>query len=371
MVKGTELQRTQRWRLILGEGSEELGPLDGLVARRAAALDYLYTREGADGSERSAGTGLSALTAPEWINSVRELFPRAVYDTIEADALERYGLSELVTDPEVLRNVEPSEALLRAVLSTKHLMNEDVLEAARALVRQVVRQLVEALATEMKRAVTGSRNPYRRSPVKAAHNFDPKATIRANLGRYSREHDALVIAEPIFADRTRQHSSRWQMIIAVDQSGSMLDSVIHAAVTASIFHGIPALKTHLLAFDTNVVDLTHEAVDPVETLMQVQLGGGTSIYRALEYAEQLVENPRRTMVVLVSDLCEGGSHVLMRRAVARLVGSGAKVLVLGALSRHGAPAFDQEMARTLAREGAHVGVMTPHELASWVGEVMR
>lgn len=360
--------RAVRWRLILGEGSEKLGELSGVDGRRAASLDFLYDRETVD---LLGGDGPSQLTVPTWINEISELFPRAVQERIQTDALERYGLSELVTDPEVLERIEPSETLLKAVLSTKHLMNQEVLAAAKQIVRKVVQQLVELFATDVRRAVTGRLDPHRRSRHKAATNFDPVATIRANLKRWSPELGKLVIADPVFVSRTKRHSERWQIIIAVDQSGSMLDSVIHSAVTASIFHGIPVLRSHLLAFDTEVVDLSSEVIDPVETLMQVQLGGGTDIHRAVRYAEQLVDTPRRAMVVVVTDLYEGGSVFQLKAAVRRLVSEGVRVLILGALDASGTASYDMTLGRELAELGAQVGVMTPFELAAWVGEAMR
>ncbi|MDO5675910.1 MAG: VWA domain-containing protein [Propionibacteriaceae bacterium] len=368
----TDDQRTTRWRLILGEGSEAMGGLSGMAAEQDAALAFLYDREtndgGAAGEGGQGGSGPSLLTVPTWINAVNELFPRRVAETLQADALERYGMVDMVTDLDTLNRIEPSETLLKAILNTKHLMNDDVLAAARDIVRRVVAQLIEKLRPQIKQAVTGKRDPQRRSRFKVAANFDPNATIRANLKHYTA--DGLVIAEPLFVSRTRRESERWQVIIAVDQSGSMTDSVIHSAVTASVFHGIPALKSHLVAFDTEVVDLSHESIDPVETLMKVQLGGGTHIAKAAEYCASIITEPRRAMVVIITDLYEGGSVPRLKAAVAGMVTAGAKVLILGALNQDGEADFDRSLGHELVDLGAHVGVMTPYELAAWVGEVI-
>lgn len=363
-------ERLTRWRLVLGRGSEQLGNLDPQQQARSDALGYLYDREGQDGGA-GAGYGASSLTVPEWINEIHTLFPKRTVRTIEEDALERYGMVELVTDKELLERVEPSETLLQAILQTKHLMSSDVLQAARQIVRKVVAALVEKMRPRIRRTLTGRRDPNRRSFFKVSANFDPKRTIRANLKNYSAETRQLVISEPIFYSRTRRQSEKWQFMVVVDQSGSMAESVIHAAVTASIFHGLPALRNHLIAFDTSVVDLTSDIADPVETLMKVQLGGGTDIAQAMRYAESLITEPRRAMVVLITDLYEGGSVQDLVQCVTRMVQGGSKVLILGALTTNGAASFDEELGRRLAAQGARVGVMTPYELADWVAEVIR
>ena len=122
-------ERLIRWRLVLGRGSEQLGNLDPQQQARSNALGYLYDREGQDDGD-GAGYGASSLTVPEWINEIHTLFPKRTVRTIEEDALERYGMVELVTDKELLERVEPSETLLQAILQTKHLMSSDVLQAA-------------------------------------------------------------------------------------------------------------------------------------------------------------------------------------------------------------------------------------------------
>jgi Mg-chelatase subunit ChlD len=378
--RGTDARtRATRWRLVLGAGAEQVfgAALDTEDAARDQALGFLYDREGAgrnvrpDGDRAGKGPGSlddSALTVPDWINQVHRLFPARTIERLERDALERYELTELVTDPGVLRRVQPSMTLLKAVLHTKHLMSAQVLAEARKLVRSVIDQLLEHLARPVASPFTGVRDPRRRSMVKIARNFDAAETIRRNLAHWDPERHRLVIEQPRFTTRVRRHLDRWQLITLVDQSGSMAGSVIHAAVTASIFHGIQSLRTHLVAFDTNVVDLSADCGDPVETLLKVQLGGGTDIAQALTFATQLVATPRRTIVVLISDLYEGGSGADMLRAAKRLVDSGVTLLCLAALDEEARPDYDRQAGRLLADLGAHVGAMTPGELAAWVAE---
>lgn len=368
--------RRTRWRLVLGTGSEDvLGGLPDEYARQDSALEFLYGREHKGRNVRAGKGGPgsldpSQLTVPDWINSVHELFPQRVIERIEKDALERYGLEEMVTNPEMLRKAEPSETLLRAVLRTKHLMNPSVLALARTLVRKVVQQLLEKLATDIQNPFVGS-VLRRRSYLRMAKNFDVASTLRRNLRYWDTENRRLVLRDPHFHTRVRRHVDKWQILIVVDQSGSMVASVIHAAVTAAIFFGIPAIKTRLILFDTSIVDVTDYCTDPVETLMKVQLGGGTDIAQALVYAESRVENPRRTIVVLITDFFEGGPPGNLYAATKRLVESGVTLLGLAALDGDANPHFDRDIARRMATLGAHVGAMTPGELAAFVAEKVR
>jgi Mg-chelatase subunit ChlD len=369
--------RRLRWRLVLGAGTEDLlGALpSGEWQGREAALAYLYDRE--HGPERNVRDGEgrgsldpSQLSVPDWINAVHELFPRKVIERIEKDALERYGLEEMVTNPELLRRAEPSQVLLQAVLRTKHLMNPAVLSMARELVRKVVQQLIEKLAVEVRSPFSGSKL-RQRSLLKVAKNFDVRSTLRRNLRHWDSAARQLVLRDPVFHSRVRRHVDKWQIQIVVDQSGSMVGSVIHAAVTAAIFFGIPALKTRLVLFDTDIVDVTDYCTDPVETLLKVQLGGGTDIGQALAYAESKIDNPRRTIIVLITDFEEGAPLDVLYAATRRLVESGVKLLGLAALDGGAHPAFNREIAGHMAALGAHVGAMTPGELALFVAEKIR
>lgn len=374
------IQRQSRWRLVMGPGSEQLcGGLSAEDARRDAMLGYLYDRE--YGSERNVrmpgdkssrgGLGESDLTVPEWINQVHELFPRETIERLERDALERYQLDEMVTNPDVLARAQPNVTLLKAVLRTKHLMNPQVLQAAQHLVRRVVEDLMRKLASEVRSAFQGAIDRKNRSTLKVAKNFDIHSTLRRNLKNYDPKRKQVLIETPIFYSRIRRQVDRWQMIILVDESGSMMDSVIHSAITAAIFYSMKMMKVHLCIFDTQVVDLTDQCVDPVETLMKVQLGGGTDIGQAVAYAGGLVENPRRTIVALVTDFCEGAPVEHLMSAARKLVESGVTCLGLAALDGQSNPTYDRETAARLVRMGWHVAAMTPGELANWVADKVR
>ncbi|MEV4757173.1 VWA domain-containing protein [Micromonospora sp. NPDC049559] len=367
----------ERWRLVLGEPGQAClngQSLGEIALGRDAALDWLYGRDGElarrgirRGGTRDGGSGPSVLTTVEWLDQVVRLFPKETIERLERDAVERYQIDDLVTDPDVLARVEPNATLLKAVLRTKHLMNPEVLRLARRIVAAVVRQLTERLATEVRHAFSGTR-ARRPSRFRQARDFDVHRTIRANLSHYQPEHRRLLIETPYFRSRTRRHLDRWQVILLVDQSGSMVGSVIHAAVTAACLWGLPGVRTHLVAFDSDVVDLTADVDDPVELLLRVQLGGGTDIARALGYAAQLVEHPRRTIVALISDFYEGGDANQLVHTARQLVGQGSHVLGLAALDEEANPDFDRALAQRLADVGVHVGAMTPGELAGFVAE---
>ncbi|SDH47436.1 Mg-chelatase subunit ChlD [Actinokineospora alba] len=359
----------QRWRLILGEPAEPACPLGGVDARRDTALRWLYGREEDLESRgvRRGGSGESELTTVDWLDEVHRLFPKETIERLERDAVERYQIHEIVTDPDVLGRVEPNPALLRAVLRTKHLMNPDVLAMARKIIASVVRELVDRLALEVRRSFSGTRQ-RRRSNFRQARNFDFRATIKANLAHYQPEQRRVRITEPRFVSRTRRQVDQWQLMLLVDQSGSMVDSVIHSAVTASCLWSVPGLRTHLVAFDTAVVDLTSDVTDPVELLMKVQLGGGTDIAKAVRYGAGLIDNPRRSIVAVISDFYEGGDEHQLVRTVRELVEQGTQVLCLAALDGEANPNYDRDLGQRLADTGASVGAMTPGELAQFVAE---
>lgn len=364
----------QRWRLLLGEPSQgALGGLAGAAQAADAALEWLYGRdpERALRGERSGSLDASQLTTPDWINDVHRLFPQEVIERMERDAVERYGITEVVTNLEVLERIAPSQNLLRAVLQTKHLMNPAVLAAARRIVAEVVRRLLEKLATEVRQAFAGPRDRRRRSPLRIARNFDVVRTVRGSLARWDSQRRRLFVDRLHFMSRSRRHVQRWDLILLVDQSGSMVDSVIHSAVMAACLWNLPGMRTRLVAFDTAVVDLTQDASDPVELLMKVQLGGGTDIARAVAYAQSCVENPARTLVVLVSDFYEGGDAGELVRRTQALVQSGCRVLGLAALDAEAKPNYDRETAARLVKVGAQIGAMTPGELAGWIAEKVR
>lgn len=338
------------------------------------ALDFLYSREyseeqGIREEDRGGGRENSRLTVPSWLARIKKLFPKQTVEVMERHALEKYNMTELLTDPEVLRKLEPNRELLKTILTLKHIMKGSVLEMAKEIVRKVADDLTKKMEQELKKSFFGKLDRNSRSPVKSARNLDIRRTIRQNLKNYDKDQKQLVLKQVYFNSRMKRYNS-WRVILCVDESGSMLDSVIHSAVMAGIFAKLPMLDVKLVIFDTNVVDLSGYVEDPVETLMSIQLGGGTNIAGALTYCETLIDFPYRTMVVLISDLYEGGGYPNLYRVSKGIIESGAKLIALTALDMAANPSYDRQAAAKLASLGAHVGAMTPEELAEWIGKVI-
>jgi hypothetical protein len=374
-------QAAERWRLILGQFAEDrMGQTLGAQGTRVdRVLDYLYNREyqrrglrvGQSGRASGAGggSGDSVLEIPTWLREVRDLFPADTCEVITRHALDRYGMTELVTDPETLRRLEPSYDLLKAVLTFKGLMQGEALELARAIIRKVVEDLRRRLEKEMKPALWGRLDRNKRSRFRCSRNLDLKATVRENLEHWDPRNRRLLARDLVFRSRSRKHVA-WHVIIAVDCSGSMADSVIHSAVIAAIFAGLPTVRVRLVAFDTNVVDLSEHVHDPAEVLMSVQLGGGTDIAGAVGYCASLVEHPSKTILVLVTDFMENGSITPLVAQIRKLKSDGVKVLGLAALDRNAQPTYDRQSAEACVAAGAEVGAMTPNHLATWVSKVI-
>ncbi|MCL6325898.1 VWA domain-containing protein [Pectobacterium polaris] len=368
----------KRWRLILGHYADEaLGnaTFDAQDLKVERTLDYLYRREyQRRGLKQEGGRhgslDQSQLTAVNWLNQARKLFPSSTFERMQSQAIERYEISHLFNDPQALQAMEPTPALAKALLSLRGRMNEQTREAVRDIIRKVVDEILRTLRPTFTNALTGRRNRFRRSPVASSQNFDWRATIAANLKHFDRDKNRLVIETPYFNSRMQRHMP-WDVILCVDQSASMSSSVMYAAVCASILAALPAVRVSLIVFDTQVVDLSHLAHDPVEVLMTVQLGGGTNIAKAMQYCEQRVQNPKRTIVTLISDFEEGGALNRLLSCVQRMHSQQITLLGLGALDDAAQPVYDTAIGQKLADRGMHVAALTPEHFAQWLAEVMR
>lgn len=371
-----EQEILNRWRLVLGKYAQEQISFSSDSVNymdMERVLDYLYSREYGDEQEvreeRRGGREGSQLTVPGWLHKIKKLFPKRTVEILERHALEKYNMTELLTDPDVLRRLEPNKDLLKTILELKHMMKGEVLQMAREIVRKVAEEIARKLEQEVRVSFFGQINRNASSPVKSARNLDMRKTIRMNLKNYDSEQEQIILKNVYFNSRMKKYN-QWRVIICVDESGSMLDSVIHSAIMAGIFAKLPMLDTKLVIFDTNVVDLSGYVEDPVETLMSVQLGGGTDIARALGYCESLIDYPFRTMLVLVTDLYEGGGYARLYGTAKGIIESGAKLVVLTALDMDATPNYDRHAATVLADMGAFVGAMTPEELAGWMGKII-
>jgi Mg-chelatase subunit ChlD len=367
-----------RWRLVLGKYARPSMPgcLTPEQVRMEQALEVLYSREyKGRGVRQDARLGPgsldpSQLNVPRWLSEIRELFPKSTCEKISKHALDRYEMVELIQDAETLKSLEPSTELLSAVLSLKGHMQGPVLAEARRLIARVVEEIKRKLTAEITSALAGKLNRFRHSLHKISVNFDARDTIKRNLKHWDPERRKLLVEQPRFFQRIKRHLP-WEVIICIDQSGSMVGSIIHSAVMAGILSALPMVRVRLVVFDTAVVDLSEHVSDPVEVLMSVQLGGGTNIGQAVRYCEQLVSQPRRTVLVLVTDFCEGADPRVLIGACRRLKESGVKLIGLAALDMQANPWFDEKIAGRLAADGMEIAALTPTELAQWLAEVMQ
>jgi Mg-chelatase subunit ChlD len=353
--------RLTRWRLVLGSqveeqlGSAEAGRGSGLSGddqKRDAALEALY-----DG-ERRAGLGGSAPRVSRWLGDIRGYFPTSVVQVMQVDAMERLGLRQLLLEPEMMRSVVPDVAMVTTLVGLGRAIPERSRETARQVVRAVTDQLEERLRSRTVLAVTGAIHGSARTSRPKLRDVDWRRTIAANLRHYQPEHRT-VVPERLVGYARRTHQVERDIILCIDQSGSMAESVVFSSVFGAVLASLRSVRTRLVVFDTEVVDLTDEIEDPVDVLFGVQLGGGTDINRALAYCESLVERPADTVLVLISDLFEGGIAEEMLRRSASLADSGVTMVALLALSDSGRPAYDAEHAAALAGIGIPAFACTP------------
>jgi Mg-chelatase subunit ChlD len=355
-------ERLRRWRLLLGEEAED-GIGRGLTGDDAAmdgALAALYdTRPDEDG-ERSGGLGASAPGVARWLGDIRTYFPTSVVRVMQEDAMERLDLDRLLLEPEVLETVEPDVHLVGTLMALSGAIPARTRETARIVIRQVVDELERRLVQRTRQAVSGALDRSARTRRPRLRDVNWNATIRANLRNYQPEQGTVIVEELIGHGRRRQSVER-EVILCVDQSGSMAASVVYASVFAAVLASMRSIDTKLVTFDTSVVDLTAELSDPVDVLFGTQLGGGTDIAQALAYCQGLISTPADTVLVLISDLFEGGDADDMLKRVAALIQSGVTVVALLALSDDGAPAYDHRHAAAFAQLGAPAFACTPDQ----------
>ena len=356
--------RLKRWRLVLGgEAAEQTGvTLGGDEARMDQALEALYGSAGGPGGRagrRSAGLGASAPQVARWLGDIRGYFPSTVVRVMQQDAIERLDLTRLLLEPEMLDAVEPDVHLVGTLLSLNRVMPERARESARTVIRTVVRRLERRLAQRTRSAIGGAldRSARTQRPRRLA-DVDWTRTIHANLRHYLPAHGTVVPDRLIGYGRRRQAVQR-DVVLCVDQSGSMASSVVFAGVFGAVLASMPSLRTSLVVFDTAVVDLTDQLHDPVEVLFGTQLGGGTDINRAVAYCQRIVARPADTIFVLISDLYEGGNREEMLSRIAAMTGAGVQVVVLLTLSDDGAPSYDHDNAAALAALGVPAFACTP------------
>jgi Mg-chelatase subunit ChlD len=375
----SEAERLRRWRLVLGAdgaptepGSGQAVGVEGDDARIDAVLAALYDSAATDrrGRSRAGGLGRSAPGVARWLGDVRRYFPAPVVQVLQRDAIDRLDLRRMLLEPEMLAAVEPDVHLAATLVELSRLLPDESRATARAVVGRVIDDLQRRFAERTRAAIAGALARPNRTRRPRPGDIDWLRTIEANLRTWQPAERTLIPERLVGYGRHRRGLAR-DVIVAVDQSASMADSVVYAALFAAVLASMPTLRTRVVAFDTSVVDLTSLAADPVELLFGVQLGGGTDIGQALAYCQQLVERPAQTVIVLVTDLYEGGASGPMLARAAALARSGVTVITLLALSDDGAPAYDHALAEQLAALGIPAFACTPGAFPDLLAAALR
>lgn len=348
--------RLTRWRLVLGgDDADGTGAcLAGRDVQRDQALAALY----GEGAGRKGGLGASSPTVSRWLGDIRTYFPSSVVQVMQRDAMTRLGLADLLLEPEMLDAVQPDIDLVTTLMGLGRAIPERSKEAARHVVGQVTEQLQDRLAQQTRQAVTGALQRSARTRRPRHGDIDWNATVAANLKHYQPEHRT-VVPERLIGYARRSTQVQRHIVLCLDQSGSMASSIVYASVFGAALAGLRAVSLRLVAFDTEVVDLTEQAADPVDVLFGVQLGGGTDINRALAYCQDQMPQPAETVLVLISDLYEGGVAEEMLRRFAQMQHQGVTCVALLALSDQGKPRFDGDNAAALAELGVPAFACTP------------
>ena len=325
-----------------------------------AALGTLYdaAEEDIGKPRRSSGLGSSAPRVARWLGDIRTYFPTSVVQVMQRDAIDRLHLTSMLLEPELLDSIHPDVHLVSSLVNLSHVMPDSTKRTARVVVGQVVAEIERRIANKTRAAVTGAISRTSRTRRPRPQDIDWNSTIRRNLDHYLPE-QRTVVPERLVGYGRGANALVKEVVVAIDQSGSMAESVVYAAVFGATLASIRSVRTSVVAFDTGIADLTDKLSDPVDVLFGCQLGGGTDINRALAYCQQLITRPTESILVLISDLYESGIAADMLRRVAELLRAGVTVVALLALSDSGAPAYDHDHAAALAALGVPAFACTP------------
>jgi hypothetical protein len=364
--------RDRRWTLALGVDEDDSRTLSDSDRRMALALSALYGDGDDSAKKRSGGLGGSAPRVAKWLGDIREFFPSPVVQVIQKDAFERKGLRQMLLQPEFLATIEADVNLVADLVALRGVMPEKTKETARIVIAKVVADLMERLERRTADAIRGALDRSRRTRRPRFADIDWPRTIRANLHHYQAEHRTVAPERLIgFMRQQRRIVDLDDVVLCVDQSGSMATSVVYASIFAAVMASLPVVATKLVCFDTAIVDLTEELADPVDVLFGVQLGGGTDINHAVAYCEDRIERPTKSHMILITDLYEGGDADALLGRLARLVLSGVNVIVLLALTDSGRPSYDPALSAKVASLGIPVFACTPDQFPDLMATALR
>lgn len=356
-----EEERLRRWRLVLGGNKS-----DGIGCKLSkddlemdSVLSSLYG--GVDGSDssqtRGGGLGNSSPKVARWLGDIRKYFPSSVVKIMQKDAVERLNLRQLLLEPEIMESIEPDVNLVAQIIELGGVIPEKTKETARIVIKKVLDELEKKLATPMRNAVIGSLNRSVRNNRPKHNEINWNLTIKKNLKHYQADYKTIIPENLVGYGRKR--SALREIIICIDQSGSMGSSVVYSSIFGAVLASIKAVATKMIVFDTSVIDLTEKLSDPVEVLFGVQLGGGTDINQALKYSKSLITRPQETIFILISDLYEGASYERVLSTAKSIVDSGVNFITLLALNDDGAGIFDKNCASDFTKIGIPTFACTP------------
>lgn len=369
-------QTLKRWRLILGEEAEaQISGMggDALSAEELlmdSALSQIYGSGSSQSGAKGAGKGRSSPNLSRWLGDLRSLFAPMEVRVIQNDAINRCGMKQLLFEPEMLDTLEPDISTASLLLTLKDQIPTKAKENARAYIAKIVEDINRRLSDDVKRSVTAALNRREHSPIPSAATLDYKLTIRRNLRCYDPERKLLLPEKFYFYERASKSGSR-TVILDIDQSGSMGESVIYSSIIGCILASISSLKTHIIAFDTQVNDLTEKCADPVDLLYGIQLGGGTDIEKSVAYCQGLISQPDKTTMFLVTDLYEGGNRAGLLRRLGELKENGVNIVVLLAISDSGAPSFDSQLAQRVAELDIPCFACPPEKLPELLEQALK
>ena len=371
--------RLRRWRLILGSEAQKRmegmgnGPdLSQEDLMMDTALDAIYNRDMKFGFGGGAGKGASSPQISRWLGDVRTLFDKDIVKIIQSDAMERCGLKQLIFEPELLENIEPDMHMASMILTLKDQIPKQSKENAREFIRKIVEQINALLETDLKRAVTASINRKLHSPIPSASALDFQTTIRKGIKDYNTKLKKIIPQKYYFFERSATTAAnKYTVILDIDQSGSMGESVIYSSIMSCILASMSAIKTKVVAFDTNIVDLSEKCEDPIDLLFGFTLGGGTDIEKSIKYCSKYIENPKKTIFFLISDLEEGGNRAGLLRRLTQMKEDGVIVICLLAISDDGKPFYDANMAQRIANNGIPCFAAAPQMLPRLLEKAMK
>lgn len=367
------IEQSKRWRLVLGQAAEPALASDGFDKNDKAIDDALAALYEPDLSTSLKGRGGQEKSAPRiarWLGDIRTYFPQSVVKVLQQDALDRLQLTAMLTQPEILETVTPDVHMVATLISLNRVIPEKTKATARSVVRKVVDDLVKKLEEPMRQAVTGALNRAVRKNRPRHAEIDWQRTIKANLAHYQPTYRTVIPNRLIGFGRKAQRSQK-DIILCIDQSGSMASSVVYSSIFGAVLASLPIVKTHLVVFDTQIVDMTEQLDDPVDVLFGVQLGGGTDINGAVAYCQTLVREPGNTILVLISDLYEGGVEQELLRRSNELIQSGVQMITLLALSDDGRPSYDAALGAKLAALGSPAFACTPDQFPDLMAAAIR